>query len=109
EEINMYEDMPQSVVSDIFQELLYGDTPYGWTIAGPKENIKNMKIEDFLNYRKSHYVVGKTLIVVAGDVNEVDAFKKIEKSFSGISKGAILKKKKLIEKQDQPQIKIKFR
>ena len=43
EEINMYDDMPQSVVQEEFQSLLYGDTPAGWSIAGPRENIKKMK------------------------------------------------------------------
>ncbi|HEY0221017.1 MAG TPA: pitrilysin family protein, partial [Candidatus Paceibacterota bacterium] len=49
EEINMYEDLPQHVVYDLFQKLLYGDAPSGWSVAGPKENIIKMKREDFLN------------------------------------------------------------
>ncbi|MEQ1500393.1 MAG: pitrilysin family protein [Parcubacteria group bacterium] len=109
EEINMYEDMPQSVVQEVFQELLYGDTPAGWSIAGPRENIKNMKIEDFLNYRKSHYVSGKTTIVVAGDIDTAKTFKKIENAFRDINSGKIIKKKKVVEKQDAPQIKIKYK
>ena len=39
EEINMYEDMPARHVQDMIMELLYGDTPAGWNIAGPKEKI----------------------------------------------------------------------
>jgi len=109
EEINMYEDMPHRVVHEVFQELLYGDTPSGWGIAGPIENIKKMKIEDFLNYRKAHYVAGKTLIVVAGDIDEASTFKKIENAFKDISKGKIIRKKKLVEKQSKPEIKIKHK
>ncbi len=109
EEINMYEDMPQRVVHDVFQELLYGDTPAGWDIAGPIENIKKMKREDFVNYRKAHYVAGKTLLVVAGNVKTDDAFKKIEKAFKDISYGKALRKKKVIERQNKTQIKIKHK
>jgi predicted Zn-dependent peptidase len=101
--------MPQSVVHQVFQELLYGDTPSGWSIVGPRENIKKMKIEDFLNYRKAHYVAGKTMIVVAGDVEPKSAFTKIEKAFKNISVGKVLKKKKLVENQTKPLIKIKHK
>ena len=109
EEINMYEDLPQHKVQEVFQELLYGDTPYGWGIAGPKENIKNMKIEDLINYRKTHYVAGKTLVVVAGDVDPTLAFKKIEKSFENISIGKIVKKRKIVETQNKSRVGIKHK
>jgi len=109
EEINMYEDLPQRVVHEIFGELLHGDTPYGWTVLGPRENIRAMKREDFLNYRKAHYVTEKTMIVVAGDVNAEDAFKKIENKFKNISSGNVLNKKKFTEKQNKPELKIKYK
>jgi len=49
EEINMYEDMPQRHIQDMFQEVLYGDQPSGWNIAGTKENVKNMVRDNFVN------------------------------------------------------------
>ena len=106
EEINMYEDLPQQKVQEVFAELLYGDTPYGWSIAGPKENIKKMKREDFVTYRKAHYVADKTLIVIAGDIDTADIFKKVAKAFKGISTGKKILKKKISEKQSGPEIKI---
>ncbi|MFZ2523557.1 MAG: pitrilysin family protein [Minisyncoccia bacterium] len=107
EEINMYEDLPQRKVHEVLGELMYGDTPYGWSIAGPKENISKLKIEDFLNYRRMHYVAEKTLIVVAGDVNPKSAFSRIEKLFKNISTGKMIKKNKVREFQSSPQIKVK--
>ncbi|MEK6887739.1 MAG: hypothetical protein AABX14_02210 [Candidatus Aenigmatarchaeota archaeon] len=38
DEINMYEDMPNRHVHDLFGELLYGDQPAGWNITGTKGN-----------------------------------------------------------------------
>ncbi len=107
EEINMYEDQPQRRVHEIFQDLLYGDTPFGRTILGPIKNIKEMKREDFLNYRKTHYVASRTLVVVAGNIKAGDAIKKIEKAFSKVAVGKSVKKDKIIEKQSAPKIKIK--
>ncbi len=107
EEINMYEDLPQRSVHEVFQELLYGDTPFGWTILGPKENIKKMVRDDFINYRDTHYVAPKTLVIVAGDVNPFIAFSKIEKAFKNVPVGRVVGKPKFRESQNGPQIKIK--
>jgi predicted Zn-dependent peptidase len=106
EEINHYEDLPQRKVHDVFQELMYGDTPFGWSITGPKENIKSMKIEDFISYRKIHYVSAKTTVVVSGDINPSVVFKKIEKVFKDIPNGKAVKKIKFTESQKEPKIKI---
>ena len=109
EEINMYEDLPQAKVQEVFSELLYGDTPFGWSIVGPKENIKNMKRDDFLKYRKERYMAENTAIIVAGDVDSKEIFKKVEKAFKGISVGKSKKKIKITEKQKAPEIKIKHK
>ena len=106
QEINMYEDMLQHKVHDVYSELLYGDTSYGWTISGPIKNIENMKREDFIKYRKEHYVAEKTLIVVAGNIDQKNIFKKIEKAFKKIPIGKRILKKKIKEKQKKPEIKI---
>ncbi len=63
EEINMYEDMPNRHVQDLMMELLYGDAPAGWNVAGTKKNILNMKRDDFVNYKKAHYLPEATVIV----------------------------------------------
>jgi predicted Zn-dependent peptidase len=109
EEINMYEDLPQRLVHEVFGELLYGDQPAGWTVAGTKENVKSFKRDDFINYRKENYVSSSTTIVIAGNIDETDIFKKVEKTFSGISTSKKASKKKVIEKQNKPEIKVKFK
>ncbi|HSW89182.1 MAG TPA: pitrilysin family protein, partial [Candidatus Saccharimonadales bacterium] len=34
EELNLYEDTPSRKLGDIYEQLLYGDTPMGWDIGG---------------------------------------------------------------------------
>jgi len=63
EEINMYEDIPMRKVADLFLNLLYGDQPAGWDIAGTKEIIQKLKREDFIKYREKHYTPSKTIVV----------------------------------------------
>jgi len=66
EEINMYEDMPNRHVQDLIMKLLYGNQPAGWNIAGEKKNILKMKRDDFVNYKKAHYLPEATTIVISG-------------------------------------------
>jgi len=87
EEINMYKDLPQAIVSNEFIKLLYGDQPAGWFIAGLKENILKMKRSDFVDYCKKHYVAEATTVVVAGNVEEKMTFDLVKKSFAKISSG----------------------
>src|SRR6056297_3439028 len=49
EEVNMYHDNPMMYIEDVFEECLYGDTPAGWEIIGPKENIKKFNRQDLVN------------------------------------------------------------
>lgn len=109
EEINMYEDLPQKLVHEVFDELLYENQPAGWSIAGTKENVRSFKRDDFVNYRKNHYVSSATAIIIAGDVNEADIFKKTSAAFAGIATTRKTGKKKVLEKQDKPKIKAKFK
>jgi len=68
EEINMYEDMPIRKISDIYENLLYGDTKLGRDIAGRKEVIRKIKKEDFLSYTHRFYGPANTIVGVAGGI-----------------------------------------
>jgi predicted Zn-dependent peptidase len=109
EEINMYEDMPQRKVADLFFEMLYGDQPAGWNIAGPKENIRGMKRSDFIDYRMRHYVASATTIVVAGKIDEKKVMEKVTKAFKGMSDRRKDDKKKVVEEQKEPAVKLFYK
>ncbi len=109
EEINMYEDLPQRHVAEIFFKLLYGDQPAGWYIAGPKENVNKMKRGDFIDYRNKHYVANATTVVVSGNIKEKDIVKKVTKAFSGIGKWKKEEKKKVTEYQTEPKILLEYK
>ena len=67
EEINMYEDTPARRVQELFMQVLYGDQPAGWDIAGRKEVIRTLSRDDFLSYRNTHYISGNTILIIAGN------------------------------------------
>ena len=109
EEINMYEDMPNRHVQDLMMSLLYGDQPAGWNIAGEKKNILNMKRDDFVAYKKAHYLPEATTIVVAGKVNEREVIKEIDRVFGKIARGKKEQKLKVKEIQTKPEILLNFK
>lgn len=109
EEINMYEDMPHRYVQDLVLKLLYGDQPAGWNVAGEKKNITNMKREDFVKYKKEHYVPKATTLVVAGQVFEKDALKEVKKIFENLKNIKKVGKKKVIENQKSPKVLVKYK
>lgn len=109
EEINMYEDMPARHVQDLFQEVLYGDQPAGWNIAGTKENVKNMTRDDFVKYKKAHYVAESTVIIVAGSVTTDEVQKEVAKHFANVHTSKKEKKVKTKDAQTKPNILVKFK
>lgn len=102
EEINMYEDMPHRRVQDLFLELLYGDQPAGWNIAGTRENVRAFVRDDFVTYKEKTYVAEATTVIVAGNINEKIVGKSIREAFKGIASIRKAKKLKTIEKQKSP-------
>jgi len=106
EEINMYKDLPMRGVHDTLLELMYGDQPAGWNIAGPKINIKKLQRKDVVAYRNKHYVASKTAVVVSGKFNEKKIIEIVKKNFGKLPKVAKIKKSKTKDKQAKPQVKI---
>mgnify|MGYP001607294171 CR=1 FL=1 len=104
EEINMYEDLPMRKVHENFMELVYGDQPAGWAIAGKKEIVLAVNREKMADYRKKHYVPEATTIVVAGAFQERVMLKKLDKIFGSLSKSNKTGKEKVIELQNKPKV-----
>lgn len=108
EEMNMYRDNPMYYVEELFEELLYGDTPAGWDTIGTKENILRFKRDDFANYLKSQYCSTNSIICVAGKIGK-DMEKVLNKHFSAIKKADFKDKEKAVEKQNAPAKKVFYK
>ncbi len=80
EEINMYEDTPMQKVGEVFDELLYGDVPMGWDIAGSPETVRSFNRDTFVNYWQKQYTPSNMVIAVAGGVDAVRSKIKDQKS-----------------------------
>lgn len=107
EEINLYEDMPARKIGDIYEQLLYGDTPMGWDIAGNKEVIRSITREDFLSYLSELYSASNLAVVIAGGIDSDATFALVEKYFSSMRQFQTKAFEPLQEMQDKPAVLIK--
>jgi len=107
EEINLYEDTPSRKIGDIYESLLYKDTPMGWDIAGDKEVIKAIKRQDFLDYMASLYSADKIAVVIAGGIDSPKVESLADKYFGSMKKFDTLKYPKVVERQKKPELLIK--
>ncbi|MBU1255909.1 insulinase family protein [Patescibacteria group bacterium] len=103
QELNMYLDTPMSYVGDLWEKLLYGDQPAGWSIIGTENIIKSIKRDRFINYLKEHYSAKNTVIAVAGNINEKETINKIKKYFQKINSQSVKDKLAVKEKQNKPE------
>jgi predicted Zn-dependent peptidase len=107
EEINLYEDTPSRKIWDIYEELLYKDTPMGWDITGKKEIIKKVQRKDFLTYMSSFYGAQNLTVVVAGGIDSSKIEELVNKYFGKMDKFDTLRYKKVSENQKKPELLLK--
>ncbi len=108
-EIDMYEDTPMRKVGDLFEEVLYGDQPAGWDIAGRKEVIKSLKREDFVSYLDKYYRSENVVVIVAGNIALGEAKAKVKKYFETVKTGDTPKPLACAEAQTAPGLNLKFK
>jgi len=106
EEINMIKDHPLSYIHKVWSNLLYGDQPAGWGVAGTKETVSAITRKDLIDYMNRGYTAEGTVVCVAGNISVKEVEKKVEQYFSHITPGPELKRAPVIEKQLKPAIKI---
>ncbi len=86
EEISMYEDSPEDLAHDLFSQTLFKDSTLGYPILGTKESLANLNQEKMLAYLSKHYRPENAVISVAGNFDELQLMKEIEKRFENWQK-----------------------
>jgi len=109
EEINMYEDTPSRRISDVYERLLYKDTPLGWNIDGEKSVVRSIERKDFLSYMSSLYSAHNIGVVVAGGINPSKTIGLIEKYFGEMKRFDTLSYDKVVENQTKPEVFLKHK
>jgi len=83
-----YENAPYGLVFPRMFELLYPkDHPYHWPVIGYMDDLTAATHEDVIEFFKKYYAPGNASLVVAGDINPVEARKRVEYWFGDVKAG----------------------
>jgi len=66
EEIKMYQDLPQHVVQEKLQEVMFKDHPLGAPLSGDEAALRRMTRETLLRYKARAYAPPASIFVFAG-------------------------------------------
>jgi len=61
--------------------------PYHWTPIGFMNDIQTWTIKDIKDFHKTYYQPNNAILIVTGDVEPKDVFRKAKKEFGGIKNG----------------------
>jgi predicted Zn-dependent peptidase len=87
EEINMSMDAPDHWVGILLGQAIWPGHPLGRDVAGTRETVVGITREQLLDYMGHHYVPGRTVVSVAGDVTHREVVETMMERLGGWSAG----------------------
>lgn len=75
EEIKMYEDTPEEMVHDLFEETLYPTHPLGKTIIGTDKTVSGLTRDDITGYITHRYRPDSIVVSAAGNLEHGELVK----------------------------------
>ncbi len=78
EEINMYEDSSEDLVTDLFLASTWKGHPMGYPILGNKDNIDKIDRYSIIDFYKKHYSSDNITISISGNFDKKVFIKEIE-------------------------------
>lgn len=82
-----YDNRPYGTIIMETMKRAFTEHPYRWTTIGDPEHIMAAKDEEFQDFYDTFYVPNNAVLVIAGDIDEKETTKLVEKYFGEISKG----------------------
>ncbi|MFH1613060.1 MAG: pitrilysin family protein [bacterium] len=84
EEIKMYEDNPEELITDLFIQTIFKDSSLGQPILGNKNNILHFTKDNLISFMKKIHSGENFLITASGNLNHNDIVKFANKTFSSL-------------------------
>jgi len=106
EEINLTLDMPDSLVHQLLNELVWPNHPLGRDVAGTKESLNNLDREALLAYLKRHYQPGNIVVSVAGDVEHEGVVERVSPFLSDWTTGEVASYHPAVDHQTEPRLRV---
>lgn len=91
------ENSPWRMLSEAVNATAYIEHPYGWSVIGFEEDIKNWTKEDLENYFRTYYAPNNCVVVISGNVTVNEVKRLAEKYMESIPPGPTPKAVHLVE------------
>lgn len=82
DEIRLYDDSPEDIIFDMFNQLIWKGHSLGRPVLGTTETVENITRGDILSYMAEHYTAEHIVISATGNIEHENFVKLIEK-FAG--------------------------
>lgn len=86
--IDRQTEYPESLLSLVWAQDLYGNHPYARNPVGKKADIKELDKEDLRKFMRDNLTKNNLIVGVAGDISRTEAEKLLDKVFGGLPEGA---------------------
>ncbi len=86
EEINMSEDSPEDLCTDLLARAAFGRENYGRNVLGPAENVTAFTREQMFAYKREFYCPENIVVSFAGNIGIEEAVSLAEKYFGGLQR-----------------------
>lgn len=84
EEIRAVQDIPEDMVHDVIDQLVWGDDPVGRDVAGNEETVTAIDRETMLEFFHRNYGADRLVIAASGDIQHADVVALTEKYFGDL-------------------------
>ena len=89
QEIGMYLDSPDEMIFDYWQEKAFANQPFGRSILGKTDIIKNISRDEVKKFMLSHYNPKKMIVSAAGKIEHEKFVEAIKKSCKNLPQGTV--------------------
>jgi predicted Zn-dependent peptidase len=85
EEIRSTQDVPEDLVHDVIDEVVWGDDPVGREIAGSEETVHNITRDVMIDFFQRNYSPDRLVIAAGGDVRHEQIVELSERYFGDLT------------------------
>lgn len=83
-EIAQIRSEPRGLASETFSRVVYdADSRYATPVGGSETSVRALTREDLVRHHASFFTPGRTIVIVAGDVESREVERMVERAFSG--------------------------
>jgi zinc protease len=87
QEMNIWLDGPWGELERSLEKTIYTKSRYRHPVLGWREDVEKLSRDRMMEYYKAYYKPNNASLVIVGDVNKEDVFRRVEKYFGGLPGG----------------------